>query len=306
MKISVKELTTIGPTMHSNFKDLPFIREPLMEKRLLNPVLAYQTHSCIKIVGNIHLFVEAQESDYATVPAYLIEDSNSSIELLELIIEYYSPMTLIDKALVTKSALDLGISRSELAEKLYPLLELAPRTKLIDQLLFLLKLPQDLKSFIVSKDLSLKRAIIFQHAEGHLDWVSRLVSNLKIGINMTAEIIQNIWEMARRDDVDFKTKAVQMKLWEMADLHYEDVRQAVSDIRDHLNADRFPSLSKAGKELSKTIASAELPANVKVKWDPHFERQGVDISFPVRDEQELDDTIEKLSNPRFKNIFKQI
>ncbi len=306
MKIIVKELTTSGPTIHSSFAALPFQRKALPGSKLTKPVLAYQTPSCIKIVGNIHWFLEAQETGQPTIPVYLVQDSESTLELLKLVIEYYSPMTLMDKALLTQTALELGVPRSMLAEKIYPDMALAPREKLIEQVLFLLKLPLELQQFILDKDLSLKRASIFQRAAEHLDWVTRFIKNLKVGINMTAEIIQNIWEMAKRDDVDFQTKAQEMGLWEMADTEYEDTRLAVMEIRERINAARFPTLTKAGVDLSDTIRAVHLPDSVKIKWDPSFERQGIDVAFHARDETELDTTLDKLASTAFKNIFKQI
>jgi hypothetical protein len=193
-----------------------------------------------------------------------------------------------------------------LAEQILPALELAPREKLIDQILFLLKLPPSLQSFIVDKDLSLKRALIFQRAEGHLEWVERFISNLKIGINMTAEIIQNVWEMSKNDEVDFKTKAQEMGLWEMADTDYEDNRLAIMEIREKINQARFPSLNQAGVDLSKTLDAAQLPDSMKIKWDPYFEQQGVQIAFHARDEEDLEQSLNKLKSPAFKNIFKHI
>ncbi len=306
MKITVKELTTIGPTIHSGFSELPFKRSPQSDVRLAKPVLAYQTVSCIKIVGNIHQFVKAQDAGQPTIPVYLIQESESTLELLELIIEYYNPMNLMDKALLTRAALDLGVPRSLLANNIYPAMNLAPREKLIDQVLFLLKLPSELQTFILDKDLSLKRALIFQRAEEHLDWVVRFITNLKIGINMIAEIIQNIWEMAKLDDVDFKSKAEEMGLWEMADIAYEDNRFAVMEIRNKINKARFPTLSKAGADLSQSLEMLQLPESVKIKWDPTFERQGLDIAFHAKNYIDLEDTLEKLSSTAFKNIFKQI
>ena len=306
MKITVKELTTAGPSIHSSFTGLPYKRVKTDFDKLTRPILAYQSPSCIKIVGDIHRFVQAQESGLATVPAYLIQDSDSTLELLKLIIEYFQPMTLMDKALLTRAALDLGLPRKQLAEQLFPDMELAPREKLIDQILFLLKLPEELKTFIVDKDLSLKRALVFQRADPHLDWVSQFIANLKIGINMTAEIIQNIWEMAQLEDKDFKTKALEMGLWDMADTDYEDTRLAVMEIRDKINSARYPTLSRAGQDLSRTIQDLQLPASVKIKWDPYFEQQGVDIIFHAKDDHELDDVLEKLASPAFKDIFKHI
>ncbi len=306
MKITVKELTTIGPTVHSSLAALPFKRDIAQQKLLARPLLAYQSPSCIKIVGNIYQFLEAQEAGHPTVPVYLIQESESTLELLQLVIEYYSPMTLMDKALLTRAALELGVPRPMLAETLFPLMALAPREKLIDQVLFLLKLPLELQTFIIDKDLSLKRALIFQRADNHLDWVTRLISNLKIGINMTAEIIQNIWEMAKRDDVSFKTKAEEMGLWEMADTEYEDTRLAVMDIREKINTARFPSLSKAGVDLSETLQTAGLPDTVQVKWDPYFERQGVDIAFHAKNAEALDQILKTLSTSSFKKLFKHI
>jgi len=306
MKITVKELSTAGPTIHSSFSALPFQRTPASDSILDRPILAYQSPSCIKIVGDIHRFIAAQDAGKITVPVYLIQESESTLELLKLIVAYYQPMTLMDKALLTRAALDLGLPRNLLANEIYPDMDLAPREKMIDQVLFLLKLPDELKDFIVEKDLSLKRALVFQRAEDHLDWVSSFISNLKVGINMTAEIIQNIWEMAQKDDVDFKTKAQEMGLWDMATTEYEDTRLAVMEIREKINSARYPSLSKAGKDLTDTIQVLELPSSVKVKWDPYFEQQGVDISFHAKDDTELDDVIEKLASPAFKNIFKHI
>ncbi len=306
MKITVKELTTAGPTIHSSFASLPYNRGNSSKTQLSRPILAYQSPSCIKIIGDIHRFVEAQEAGRSTIPVYLIQDSESTMDLIRLVIEYYSPMNLMDKALLTRAALDLGVPRNQLAEQIYPALELAPREKLIDQVLFLLKLPEALQAFIVNKDLSLKRAMVFQRAEGHLDWVERFISNLKIGINMSAEIIQNVWEMAKRDDVDFKTKAREMGLWEMADTHYEDNRMAVVEIREKINTARFPSLSQANQELTNTITEADLPDTIKLKWDPYFEQQGVQISLHAKDTAELNSSLEKLASSKFKNIFKHI
>jgi len=183
---------------------------------------------------------------------------------------------------------------------------IAPREKLIDQVLFLLALPLELQTFIVDKDLSLKRALIFKRAEDHLGWVSRLMTNLKIGINMTAEIIQNVWEMAHRDDVEFKTKAEEMGLWDMADTVYEDNRLAVIQIRNALNAARFPLLTQAGEDLQSTLESSGLPESVKVKWDPQFEQQGLDIRFHAKDESDLEAVLDSLSQASFKKLFKHI
>ncbi len=306
MKITVKELTTVGPTIHSSFAALPYLRDKVGRGNLSRPILAYQSPSYIKIVGDIHRFEADQEAGKPTVPVYLIQDTESTLELIQLVIEYYSPMNLMDKALLTRAAIDLGVPRSILAEQIFPALELAPREKLIDQVLFLLKLPPSLQTFIIDKGLSLKRALIFQRAEKHLEWVERFIANLKIGINMTAEIIQNVWEMSKNDDVDFKTKAEEMGLWEMADTQYEDNRQAVLEIREKINQARFPSLNQAGVDLNETLEAAQLPDSMKIKWDPYFEQQGVQIAFHAKDEKDLEQSLEKLKSPAFKNIFKHI
>lgn len=306
MKVTVKELTTIGPTIHSSFSTLPYLRDESQTGSLSRPILAYQSPSCIKIVGDIHRFQADQEAGKPRTPVYLIQDTESTLELIQLVIEYYSPMNLMDKALLTKAAIDLGVQRPILAEHVLPALELAPREKLIDQVLFLLELPSSLQRFIIDKDLSLKRALIFQRAEGHFEWVDRFISNLKVGINMTAEIIQNVWEMSKNDGVDFKTKAEEMGLWGMADTVYDDNRLAVLEIREKINKARFPALNQAGVDLRKTIESAELPETMKVKYDPYFEQQGVQITFQAKDENDLDHSLKKLKSPEFKNIFKHI
>jgi hypothetical protein len=45
---------------------------------------------------------------------------------------------------------------------------------------------------------------------------------------------------------------------------------------------------------------------MKIKWDPYFEQQGVQIAFHARDEEDLEQSLNKLKSPAFKNIFKHI
>lgn len=306
MKITVRELTTAGPTIHSAFKDLPFHRVTDQDARIEKPILAYQSPSCIKIVGDIYRFEAAQDARRPSMPVYLIQESESTLELLDLVMDYFAPMTLMDKALLVKAAIELGVPRSLLASKILPKLDLPPNEKAIDQILFLLKLPIGLQHFVVDKGLSLKRVLIFERASHHLDWVERFIANLRVGINMAAEIIQNVWEMAQLQDVDFQTMAERMGLWEMADQEYEDSRVAVMEIREKINRARYPTLTEAGQTLADHINSLELPSGVSVKWDPYFERQGVDIAFHANDGDNLKDVIDALSKPEFSDIFKHI
>jgi len=134
----------------------------------------------------------------------------------------------------------------------------------------------------------------------------QLIQNLHLGINMTAEIIQNIWEMAQRDDTDFRTKAQQMGLWDIAREGIDDPRPVVMDIREKINAARMPHLTAAEETLKQTIKAAKIPENVKVKWDPYFEKQGLEMTFHAKDLEELQKILRGLSDANLEPVFDQI
>ncbi|MCF7796423.1 MAG: ParB/RepB/Spo0J family partition protein [Candidatus Marinimicrobia bacterium] len=307
MQVTFKPMGLIGPTIHSDFKALPFRWEAFDPGQpLQKPLLALNTGKCIKIVGGIQRFEAAREADVTHLPAYLLENVDSSMDLLKLVAAYYSPLTLIDRANLIGIARKLGFSKTQIAEGLFEPLDIPPQAHLMNDYLFLLKLPQELQQMVVDKDLSLKRALIFQRAEEHLNWVVQLIQNLHLGINMTAEIIQNIWEMAQRDETDFKTKAQQMGLWDIAREAIDDPRPVVMEIRSKIAAARLPHLTAAEKRLKQTIQAANLPDNVKVKWDPYFEKQGVELSFHAKDLTEFQEILRGLKNANLKPVFDQI
>jgi len=307
MQVTFKSIGLIGPTSHSDFKALPFRREAFdANQPLQKPLLALNTGSCNKIVGGIQRFEAAQAAKVTQLPAYLLEKVESSMDLLNVVAAYYSPLTLIDKANLIGVARKMGFTKTQIAEGLFDALEIPPQAHLMNDYLFLLKLPGELQQLIVDKDLSLKRALIFQRAEAHLDWVVQLIQNLHLGINMTAEIIQNIWEMAQRDDTDFRTKAQQMGLWDIAREGIDDPRPVVMDIREKINAARMPHLTAAEETLKQTIKAAKIPENVKVKWDPYFEKQGLEMTFHAKDLTELQKILRGLSDANLEPVFDQI
>ena len=307
MHVTFKPIGLIGPTIHSDFKVLPFRPEVFdADQPLQKPLLALNTGSCIKIVGGVQRFEAAQDAKITQLPAYVLEDVESSLDLLNLVAAYYSPLTLIDKANLIGIARKMGFTKTQIADGLFESLEIPPQAHLMNDYLFLLKLPQELQQLVVDKDLSLKRALIFQRAADHLDWVAQLIRNLHLGINMTAEIIQNVWEMAQRDDTDFRTKAQEMGLWDIAQEEIDGPRPVVMDIREKINAARLPHLTAAGTKLKQTISDANIPESVKVKWDPYFEKQGIGVTFHAKDLGELQKILRGLSEANLEPVFDQI
>ena len=101
MNISFQSVSLYGPTIHSNFKILPFPQSSPMssEPCLIDmPLLCLQTASCMKIVGNIHLFEIGQETGVLSKPAFIINDIEKTVDLIKTVAEFYSPLNLIEEA----------------------------------------------------------------------------------------------------------------------------------------------------------------------------------------------------------------
>ena len=135
MNIEFRSLATSGPTIHSAFAALPFLRHS-EGSGLPSPILALQTEGCIKVVGDIHRF---EQSNTSAMPAYILSDANT-MDLLAAIVDFYTPMNLVDKAQLLDISRQIGVPEEQRMNRVLPLMDLATTQAIHDELIAIVAL----------------------------------------------------------------------------------------------------------------------------------------------------------------------
>lgn len=308
MNISFQSVSLYGPTIHSNFKILPFPQSsPMSSEPCLidKPLLCLQTASCMKIVGNIHLFEIGQETGVLSKPAFIINDIEKTVDLIKTVAEFYSPLNLIEEARLVLIAQQLGYSPAQLAIEILPVLNYPPQKKFVEKLLELNKLPEALQLFIVEKNISLKRTQVLQRIENHSDWAKYFLETYTPGLNVFLEIIQNLWEISKRDDI-----AIHELLQKYIPLHAipdsTHIKIELQTIRQRIHENRYPLLSDSRRKLETAIKDIQKYYPIKIDYDPNFEVQGVNILTHINDNDALKSFINCLEHDDFRKLFEMI
>lgn len=305
MKIEFKNVSTVGPTAHSAFKTLPFGRMEMESRLLPEPLLALQTEDCIKILGGIRRFEAVSPVEVPVLPAYVLTEART-LDMIQAVIDFYAPMNLVEKALLLQACQELGLPEDDRINSILPLLDLPRKVQTLEELAFLTRLNPQLQYFIVEKDISLKRIRALQRCEEIMDWSVALMETFKPGVNVFLEILQNLWEISRRDELTLfeLLEKLQLKKLRLAD----DIepRQALSALRETVQRERFPTLEAAGKDLEEAVSQLGLPAGVDLSWDPQFEKRGLELRARLADENDATELSKVLSSESFAGLFQRI
>lgn len=305
MQLAFQTLTASGPTPYSPFRGLPFDRDvPPRGSRFVRPILAYRSESCIKIIGDIHRFEQAQDEGKSSLPAFVISDVAGSLDLCLAVAEYYAPMNLMDQVMLIQAAGYIGLPDEDLIETLLPIMNLPPQRKFLDQLKDLAALKRPLQELIHQKALSLKRCRTFLRTADIQDWILLLLECCQPGINVLTEILQHIWEIGQRDAL------ANQEILESYHLHegLPDIplQQRLATIRETLQRARFPVLSESNDRLSQSVAELNLSGNLQLRWDPRFEAQGLELIARLRNVDQAEQLRELLADKAFRDLFERI
>lgn len=301
MNIDFRSLTTSGPSVHSVFKSLPFLSRP-HEGKLPSPVLALQTEGCIKVVGDIHRFENSPEP---SIPAYIISELGT-MDLLASVADFYSPMNLIEKALLLDISRQMGVPEERRVKEVLPIIDLAPTLGIHDELISLVDLEKPLKQLTVEKDLSLKRVRVLSRVIEIQDWAVLLLERARPGVNVFLEILQNLWEIHKRDELSLTELLKLMEINDLSHAQFENARAGLDSLRVAIHRRRFPTLDKANQDLVSRIDELEKPSKLELRWDRNFEQRGLSLQSNLATEDDARSLSDFLRDESFLALFNQI
>ena len=255
------------------------------------PILLEKIHSYIIITGfrriNACIHLNIKEIDARIIDT----DKTSPLEIVKIAIcdnTMQRPLNLVEEA----HALNLLSGHINDAKKLSMIagsLGLPDNETLIGKIKRISNLPQRIQRAVAKGRISLAMALELDAIESEAAVKAVvLFETLKTGLNKQREIVLNLKEIAKREDItimDIFNDAAFKSL-----VHNPDTDVAVKghEIRTYLKKRRFPEISKAEKQYKDRIKKIKLNSNMKLLPPKFFEGEQFELNLRFKDLADLE------------------
>jgi hypothetical protein len=202
------------------------------------------------------------------------------------------PLNTVEKACCVERMQAMGFSTEE-TYRVMKLLGLPMRDDTLKAAVMLATAEAGVKDFIagINPPMSVAEQLFWFDGEevgriiGCAARLRMSMSNFRetVGLLMLLKIKQGRIEFARLDEAG-STDALK-----------ETVRRAT-----------HPALVGMEEHLARLLAASALPPNIRIKVDPNFERDAVDISIQAHTDEEMDDALNRLREITDGGIFRSI
>jgi hypothetical protein len=90
------------------------------------------------------------------------------------------------------------------------------------------------------------------------------------------------------------------------DFHQLDGVKDADAIKERLKRQTHPLLSDLEEKLGRLLSACAFPPHIKVRVDPSFEKESIDISLQVRNSREIEEALKKLECITGQGLFRSI
>lgn len=206
------------------------------------------------------------------------------------------PLNLIEKSLALRKLISVGqLSGKEIMSNIMPVLDLEPNVKIFKNVSELWELTDDLKAYIVQKNVALNNAIMFLNFnEEDQNDLHKLISPLKLGTNRLKEFLVMIDEMCHRDEIPVHG-IIDEEMNTILTNPDMPTPQKTEAIRSQLRQKRFPKISSLEKDIQEKLKQLKLPPNLALSPPPFLEGDRMKVQFEFKNREDLDKIIRKLA-----------
>lgn len=215
---------------------------------------------------------------------------------------------LLEKAEIARKLLGFGLDRNELLGVYFPILSLPATAAHLEALLGLAEADAALKKFVRDRDapLPVVQALLRFGPAGRKCLLPLL---RPLGQNKQKEILENSWEICRRDSVSVRHILSDNEARRALVSRKLSPLQKAERIRGFLRRKRFPRLSSREEEFNSALRKIRCPPGLAIRPSPYFEDEKISASFWFKDEGEFRAGVKKLEeiagNKDLAGLFKR-
>jgi len=202
------------------------------------------------------------------------------------------PLNTVEKALCISKMLAAGFMREEVCE-VAALLGLPPRENTLETAVSAASAEAPVASFIVNRRLPLplvEQLLWFDPEEQK--GIIRLAGAVGGTVGTFREMLHLMMLLkVKRGTVDFQQL---------------DGAKDPDAIRQRLKRQTYPLLTGLEEKLETLLSACALPPQIKVRVDPAFEKESIDISLRARNVREIEEALAKLQRLAGEGLFRSI
>jgi len=212
---------------------------------------------------------------------------------------------LAEKAEVLSKLLKFGVEKKTLLRSYLPLLSLPATAAHLEVLLDLSKADNGVKEFVGEKELPLP---LVQSLLQFMPVEQKLVLPLlrPLGQNKQKEIVEDFWEISRRDDVSVQKVLGETEMRQALGSPKLSPLEKAEKIRSILRRKRYPQLSSWQEAFASTLRKVRWPKSIAIQPSPYFEGEDISVSFRFKNEEEFKAGLKKLQEVSGKQEFSRL
>ena len=274
---------------------------------LLSPPLVRQAEKGYILVSGWKRVLACHKIGLPSINVLVTEDQDDLRLFLASVYENLAAreLSLVEKAEILRTLLKFGVPKNALLKSYLPLLSLPATGEHLDVLLVLSRAEDPVKRFVWQKDVPLP-VLQFLLRFTPVDQKLLLPLLLPLGQNKQKEILEDLWEISRRDNrplLNILEEAGRRHILGSPEL---SPQQEAEKMRLGLKRMRYPQLSSWEDRFNSTRRRIRWPREIAMHPSLNFEGEDITVSFRFKNEKEFKARLEQLQAIARKKEFPEL
>ena len=296
-------------TTRSSIEDL---LPSIIDHGIINPpIIAKKTQGAYLIVSGFRRIADCIHLDINEIDARIIEtDETPPLDIIKIAIcdnTMQRQLNLVEESNALNLLSECIDDETELA-RISDSLGLPGNVSAIRKIRRLSSLPEEVQKAVAGGRISLVIAMELGTIEKEAAiYSARLFETLKIGLNKQREVLCNLMDIAKREDItimDIFSDSIFKGLIDDAGGDTANKRHAV---RNYLRVRRLPEISKAEKTFKNRLSELKLKNSIKLLPPKSFEGEQFELIFRFKDLTDLkyynDEVTRMIDHPAMMDIL---
>lgn len=247
----------------------------------------------------------------STVPVTIIDESDDLKVFMMAFYENFAlrEFSIMEKAEVLSKMKGFGEEEMILINHYLPLLGIPPSLQYLESYLTYSQFEPELKRALQEREMTYAS---LQHLAEFIPRERKILLPLlsPLGRNKRKEILEDLQEISRRDDLDVEDILALKEIKNVIDSEKLSPLQKADKIRILLRRKRYPTFFEYKDAFDSHLRKMRWPKDLSINHSPYFEDEGISVNFEFTDKDDFVKKLSKLqemaSNQEFSNLFKPI
>ncbi|MDR4506114.1 MAG: ParB/RepB/Spo0J family partition protein [Candidatus Scalindua sp.] len=316
-QISIKDIdnSLVGNMryLRCSVRFLDAVMDSIGKVGLINPVIVQKTENRNKLYSTVCGYQRVRafkELGIERIDARIV-DRVTDEELL--FISFYDNVFSrgfndIEKAVILRNFLEIGYAKDRLLSEIIPLLGIPQNKNILDKYLSLFKLGGEIVDSLAKQEFEIEKAfLLIPLAKEERDSVYKvLFKESKTNINEAKETVRNLLDLKKIKQCGIPELLEGREIRGILQGKNTNKRQKGESIYRFIKSLRYPSIHQKEEGFALSIKELALNSNVRINHSRFFEKDEVQITLKVTDEQNLESDLNKLLTHVRAGSFKKI